>query len=299
MSRQMKGNLILLLTAFVWGMGFVSQSLGMEYIGPFTFNCLRNIIASLFLIPCIYFLQKISGEKTKPMTKAEKKYLFKGGFFCGTALFVASSFQQIGIKYTTVGKAGFITALYVIIVPILGIFMKKKVAPKIWISMVIAVTGLYLLCINESLSIQYGDILVLACAFGYSIHILVIDHFSPHTDGVKMSCIQFMVCGIISIIPSLIVETPVLGDILKSMLPILYAAVISSGIGYTMQIVAQKNTDPVVASLILSLESVFSVLSGWAVLGQSLSLKEIAGCVLMFGAIILAQLPEKKKKKKI
>ena len=141
MSRQMKGNLILLLTAFVWGMGFVSQSLGMEYIGPFTFNCLRNIIASLFLIPCIYFLQKISGEKTKPMTKAEKKYLFKGGFFCGTALFVASSFQQIGIKYTTVGKAGFITALYVIIVPILGIFMKKKVAPKKWISMVIAVTG--------------------------------------------------------------------------------------------------------------------------------------------------------------
>ena len=174
--------------------------------------------------------------------------------------------------------------------------MKKKVAPKIWISMVIAVTGLYLLCINESLSIQYGDILVLACAFGYSIHILVIDHFSPNTDGVKMSCIQFMVCGIISIIPSLIVETPVLGNILKSMLPILYAAIISSGVGYTMQIIAQKNTDPVVASLILSLESVFSVLSGWAVLGQSLSLKEIAGCVLMFGAIILAQLPEKKKK---
>jgi drug/metabolite transporter (DMT)-like permease len=295
-KKRIRGNLMLILTALIWGTGFVSQSLGMEYIGPFTFNCVRNIIASLFLIPCIWFLGKISGEKKQPMNEAEKKYLLKGGLYCGLALFVASSFQQIGIKYTTVGKAGFITALYVIIVPVLGIFMHKKVSAKIWVSMVIAVTGLYLLCINESISINKGDLFVLACAFAYSIHILVIDRFSPHTDGVKMSCIQFFVCGTASIIPSLIFETPVIADILRSMAPILYAAILSSGVAYTLQVVAQKDTDPVIASLILSLESVFSALSGWLVLNQKLSAKEIFGCALMFGAIILAQLPEKEKK---
>ena len=294
-KKRIRGNLMLILTALIWGTGFVSQSLGMEYIGPFTFNCVRNIIASVFLIPCIWFLGKISGEKKQPMNESEKKYLLKGGFYCGLALFVASSFQQIGIKYTTVGKAGFITALYVIIVPVLGIFMHKKVSAKIWVSMVIAVTGLYLLCINESISINKGDLFVLACAFAYSIHILVIDRFSPNTDGVKMSCIQFWICAAISAVPMFILEKPTMSSIIAAWAPILYAGALSSGAGYTLQIVAQKDIDPTVASLICSLESVFSVLFAWLLLHQALSAKELFGCALVFIGVILTQIPDKNR----
>ena len=296
-NKSLKGNIMLMLTALIWGTGFVSQSLGMEYIGPFTFNGVRNIIAAIFLIPCIYFLRYINKEEKKKMSPHEKKYLLKGGIYCGTVLFFASSFQQMGIQYTSVGKAGFITALYVIIVPVMGIFLNKKVSAKIWVSMAAAVFGLYLLCINEGFSINKGDLLILICAFLFSVHILVIDSFSPNTDGVKLSCIQFMVCGIISILPSAILEAPLISDIIKSMGPILYAAVFSSGIAYTLQVVGQKYTSPVIASLILSLESVFSAIFGWIILSQTLSTKEIIGCIIVFAAIINAQIPEKIKTK--
>ena len=207
---------------------------------------------------------------------------------------MASNLQQFGVKYTTVGKAGFITALYIVLVPIFGIFLKKKVGVKVWISVAISVVGLYLLCMTEKLSISKGDFLVLLCAIVFSIHILVIDHFSPLVDGVRMSCIQFWITGILSAIPMFLFEKPSLSAIFAAAVPLLYAGVMSSGVAYTLQIVAQKDADPTVASLILSLESVFSVLAGWAVLGQVMSMREICGCVLMFAAIILAQLPERK-----
>ena len=296
-NKSLKGNIMLMLTALIWGTGFVSQSLGMEYIGPFTFNGVRNIIASLFLIPCIYFLRFINKEEKKKISSDEKKYLLKGGIYCGIVLFFASSTQQIGIQYTSVGKAGFITALYVIIVPVMGIFMNKKVSAKIWVSMAAAVFGLYLLCINEGFSINKGDLLVILCAFLFSVHILVIDSFSPNTDGVKLSCIQFMVCGLISIVPSVVLESHLFSDIIRSMGPILYSAVFSSGIAYTLQVVGQKYTSPVIASLILSLESVFSAIFGWIILGQSLSTKELIGCIIVFAAIINAQIPKKIKTK--
>ena len=199
----------------------------------------------------------------------------------------------MGIQYTTAGKAGFITAFYIVFVPVLGIFLKKAAGWKVWMSVFLALIGLYFLCIKEGFSIGKGDIMIFACALVFAVHILVIDYFSPRTDGVKMSCIQFLVCGILSGLPALLFESPDLAGILAAKVPILYAGVMSCGVAYTLQIVGQKNMNPTVASLILSLESCISVIAGWLILGQNLSSREIFGCVLMFGAIILAQLPQK------
>lgn len=302
-NKSLKSSLLLLLTAVIWGTAFVAQSVGMEYVGGFTFNCTRSLIGSAFLVPCIFFLdwlKKREGDapespKTPEEAAAGRKTLIVGGIACGVVLFIASNLQQFGIKYTTVGKAGFITALYIVLVPILGIFLKKKVSFKVWISVVLAVAGLYLLCITDGFSIGTGDFMVLLCAVAFAIHILVIDYFSPKTDGVRMSCIQFLVCGLLSGVCMLLFEQPVLSELLRAWMPILYAGVMSCGVAYTLQIVGQKGADPTVASLILSLESVVSVLAGWAILGQSLSGRELLGCVLMFGAIILAQLPGDRK----
>lgn len=299
-KMRLKSTIMLLLTAFIWGVAFVAQSVGMNYIEPFTFSCVRSLMGGIVLIPCICFLDrwnKKNGDATDkkvPMTKKEKRTLITGGLCCGLALCVASNLQQFGVKYTTVGKAGFITALYIVLVPIFGIFLKKKAGAKIWASVVISVIGLYLLCITEKLTISKGDFFVLLCAVVFTIHIMVIDYFSPKVDGVRMSCIQFWVTGILSAIPMVLIEKPSVSAIVAAAVPLLYAGVMSSGVAYTLQIVAQKDADPTVASLILSLESVFSVLAGWVVLGQVLRPKEIIGCVLMFGAIILAQLPERK-----
>ena len=220
--------------------------------------------------------------------------LWTGGICCGLALCVAANLQQVGIMYTTVGKAGFITALYILIVPIFGLFFRKKVRPLLWVCVAIAVVGLYLLCMSETLTIAKGDLYVFACAIVFAIHILVIDHFAPHVDGVKMSCIQFFVTAVLSGILMLIYEEPNWADISAAWLSIGYAGVLSCGVAYTLQIVAQKHTQPVVASLLLSLESVVAVIAGIILLKEMPTLKEGIGCVLMFAAIILAQLPEKK-----
>ena len=296
-----KGNLrssaLLLLTACIWGVAFVAQSVGMEYVGPFTFNFVRSILGGLVLIPCIFFLnreKKTEAEKISAEEKrAQRKTLLTGGICCGVALCLATNFQQIGIQYTTVGKAGFITACYIVIVPVIGLFMKKKCSPMIWLSVLLAVVGLYLLCINEQFSIGYGDILVFVCAILFSVHILIVDYFSPKVDGVKMSCIQFLVCGLLSGIAMLFAEQPQLSAVLLAWKPIAYAGIMSCGVGYTLQIVGQKGMNPTIASLILSLESCISVLAGWLLLGQTLSMREGLGCVVMFAAIILAQLPAK------
>lgn len=302
-KKQVRNSLLLLLTAIIWGSAFVAQSVGMDYVGPFTFTFSRNIIGGLFLLPCIWVLRRLkekesSAQKTKPrlaVTKTE----WIGGICCGLALCAASNFQQIGIKYTTVGKAGFITALYVVIVPIMGLFLKKKVSPLVWLCVILSVIGLYLLCMTEgSFSLAYGDLLVLVCAILFSIHIMVIDYFSPQGDGVVISCIQFFTCGIVSGIIMLFVERPQIADLIAAWLPILYAGVLSSGVAYTLQIVGQKDMNPTVASLILCLESVVSALAGWLILKQALSGRELFGCVLMFAAIVLAQLPMPQKKDK-
>lgn len=297
-KMTIKNTAMLLLTAFIWGVAFVAQSVGMDYIGPFTFSCVRSTMGGIFLIPCIWFLDRLAEkdpkeQPAKPYSRKEKKTLLVGGICCGVALCVASNLQQIGIQYTTVGKSGFITAMYIVIVPVLGLFMKKKVGLKIWISVAASVVGLYLLCMTERMTIGKGDILVMLCALVFSIHILVIDHFAPKVDGVRMSCIQFLVTGVLSAVPMLIWEKPTFAQIFAAAGPLLYAGILSCGVAYTLQIVGQKDADPTVASLILSLESVFSVLAGWVILGQRLSGKELAGCILMFGAICLAQLPEK------
>ncbi|MGN0711537.1 MAG: DMT family transporter [Anaerovoracaceae bacterium] len=305
MSKKMRSNFLLVLTALIWGSAFVAQIKGMDLLGPFSFACIRNLVGAVFLIPVIYFLQGLERknnpeafavEKTEEEKKAERKVLIAGGISCGIALFVAGSLQQVGLMYTTAGKGGFITALYIVIVPILGLFLKKKVRPIIWLCVAVAAVGLYLLSIKGGFTIGKGDLLVLLCAFGFAIHILVIDYFSPKTDGVKMSCIQFFIVGILSGVVMFITEEPTLSAILASWMPILYSGVLSSGVAYTLQIVAQKDTDPTVASLLLSLESVFAVISGMIVLHETMSGREVLGCVLMFAAIITAQLPSKEER---
>lgn len=299
-----KNALILILTAFIWGTAFVAQSVGMDYLGPFTFNGVRSIVGGIALLPCIWFLQAVNGgshdkEADRERTGANaaesgRKDLVLGGAACGLLLFGASSLQQIGIQYTTAGKAGFITAFYIVIVPVLGIFLHKKIGWKVWLAVAVALAGLYFLCITERFTIGKGDILIFLCALIFSVHILVIDYFSPKVDGVKMSCIQFFVCGIVSLPFMFLLETPRIGAMVEGWMPLLYAGVLSCGVAYTLQIIGQKNVNPAVASLILSLESCFSVLAGWAVLGERLSMRESIGCILMFIAIILAQLPEKR-----
>ena len=288
---RVKNGVMLFLTAFIWGTAFVAQSVGMDYLEPFTFNGVRSLIGGIALLPCIWLLHKLNGESKK---EESGKVLLIGGLACGVLLFAASSLQQIGLKYTTAGKAGFITAFYIVIVPVLGIFLHKKIGWKIWLAVVLALAGLYFLCITESFSIGKGDFLIFLCALIFAVHILVIDYFSPKVDGVKMSCIQFFVCGILSLPFMFTIETPKAAAMTAAWMPLLYAGVLSCGVAYTLQILGQKNVNPAVASLILSLESCFSVLAGWIVLGERLSLRESAGCVLMFAAIILAQLPDKK-----
>ena len=291
---KLKNNLLLVLAALIWGVAFVAQSVGMEYVGPFTFNAVRFLIGGLVLVPCIFFLdrreRKERGEKILEQREARRTLLL-GGLCCGLCLTVASTLQQFGIMYTTVGKAGFITALYMIIVPVIGIFLGKKLALPVWVSVGLGVAGMYLLCITESFHINFGDLLVLLCSICFAGHILVIDYFSPRADGVKMSCIQFFICGIICAVPMLLLEHPSLTVILNAWQPILYTGILSCGVAYTLQIVAQKGTNPVAASLLLSLESVFSVLAGWLILGQRMSVREIFGCVLVFAGIILVQIP--------
>ena len=296
-NPKFKNNVMLVLTALIWGSAFVAQSVGMDYIGPFTFNSLRCFLGGIVLLPVIGVMgRRKKTEGTEVQGDEENrsgKMLWVGGLFCGLALALASSLQQIGLVYTSAGKAGFITALYILIVPVLGLFPGRRAGGKTWAGVGLAVVGMYFLCMKEGFSIAYGDVLMIICAFVFSLHILIIDYFSPKVDGVKLSCIQFFICGILCAVPMFVREKPAMGSILDAYLPLLYAGVLSCGVAYTLQIIAQKNTDPTVASLILSLESVFAALTGWLIIHETLSGKELFGCALVFAAIILAQLPEK------
>lgn len=319
-THKLRNTFFLFLTAMIWGAAFVAQSVSMDYIGPFTFICLRSVIGGLFLIPVIIVLDGIrrksqnesanvvSSENTlhnieMDIEKEEKqrlswknKQLIEGGIVCGILLFFANCFQQTGIQYTTVGKAGFITTFYIIIVPLIGLFFKKYCGILTWIGVVIALAGLYFLCITQKLTIQRGDALILCCSVLYAGQILAIDHYNPFVDGVKMSCIQFLTGGVRGAVFMFLFENPSVAMILSAAGPILYTGIMSTGVGYTLQIVGQKGLNPTVAALILSLESVFSALSGYVFLHQVLTTRELIGCVLMFIAIVLAQLPDIRRK---
>ena len=290
---------LLLLAAFIWGVAFVAQSMGMEYVGPFTFNGCRFLLGGMVLTPIALLREKRyqKEEAYKKLSAVEKKrhtfVTLLGGLCCGIAICIASSFQQIGMLYTSVGKAGFITALYIVLVPIMGIVLKKKVSSMVWVGVLLAAIGSYLLWITESFSINKGDMLVFACAVCFSFHIMIIDYFAPKADGVALSCLQFWISGIISIGIALVSETPEIGAITLAIGPIAYAGIMSCGVAYTLQIIGQKNMKPAVASLILSLESVISVLAGWLILQEVMTRRQLIGCVLMFVAVILAQIPGK------
>lgn len=301
-SHKVRNTILLFLTALIWGVAFVAQSVSMDYIEPFTFICLRSFIGGSFLIPCIYLLNRGKGEG-KTLDKAGKlpwwkdRQLITGGVVCGLFLFAANCFQQTGIQYTTVGKAGFITAFYIIIVPLMGIFLKRYCGILTWVAVVIALAGLYFLCINERLQIQPGDFLILISAFLFAGQIMAIDHYVQYVDAVKMSCIQFFTGGVLGGIAMFLFENPQWSSITAAAIPVLYTGIMSTGVAYTLQIVGQKGMNPTIAALILSLESVFSAISGFVILHQVLSFRELFGCVLMFVAIILAQLPDVPKKK--
>lgn len=314
-THKLRNTFFLFLTAMIWGAAFVAQSVSMDYIGPFTFICLRSVIGGLFLIPVIIVLdgiRKKSQNESADVVNSENilhieteekqrlswknKQLIEGGIVCGIFLFFANCFQQTGIQYTTVGKAGFITTFYIIIVPLIGLFFKKYCGILTWIGVVVALAGLYFLCITQKLTIQRGDALILCCSVLYAGQILAIDHYNPFVDGVKMSCIQFLTGGILGAAFMLLFENPSIAMILSAAGPILYTGIMSTGVGYTLQIVGQKGLNPTVAALILSLESVFSALSGYVFLHQVLTTRELIGCVLMFIAIVLAQLPDIRRK---
>lgn len=318
-THKVRNTILLLLTALIWGVAFVAQSVSMDYIEPLTFICLRSLIGGIVLLPCIWVFDHLDGKKrdvdkeergmdadrsgsgsTPAATKtAGKTYrwwtdrkLLLGGVVCGLFLFAANCFQQTGIQYTTVGKAGFITSFYIIIVPLMGIFLKRYCGILTWVAVVIALAGLYFLCMNEELQLQTGDFLILISAFLFAGQIMAIDYFNTFLDGVKMSCIQFFTGAVLGCIGMLLFENPQLSLIFDAAVPVLYTGVMSTGVAYTLQIIGQKGMNPTMAALILSLESVFSALSGFVILRQVLSGRELLGCVLMFAAIILAQLPD-------
>lgn len=298
--NRIRQNVLPVLAALIWGTAFVAQSVGADYVEPFTFNAARSAVAFLFLLVlCAVFRalrKRDSGGAQTP--SGSRKDLLIGGICCGVALTVATNLQQKGLETTTSGKAGFITALYIVIVPIVGIFLKKKAPKTIWISVVLAVAGLYCLCITEDFTITSGDFYILLCAFSFSAHILVIDYFTQRVDGVELSCAQFLVVTVLSAIGMLATETPSMEALRICIGPILYVGILSSGVAYTLQILAQKDSNPTVVSLLLSLESVFATLAGAIILHDQMSGKEYFGCVLMLVAVVLAQLPEPRKREK-
>ena len=299
--NQVRQVVFPILAAFIWGTAFVAQDLCADSIGTFAFNATRYFIAVLALLVVIAVSDKAKKNRPTPTAeekKAANKQLWLGGLCCGVALAIASNFQQAGlVAGTDAGKAGFITALYVVLVPVFGLFFKRKVSLPVWIAVVCGVVALYLLCIKGDFSLAAGDLLILVCAVCFAVHILVIDHFTAYCDGVKLSCLQFLFAGIISAVCMFLFETVDFAAIWSCILPLLYVGIFSCGVGYTLQILAQKDSNPTVVTILLSLESVFAVIAGAIILHQQMTVREYIGCVVMFAAVILAQIqfPEKKK----
>lgn len=299
MNRKMLGNLLLTLTAMIWGTAFVGQRVGMESIEPFTFTAARMALAAVAVGMVSLIVDRKKPENENRDMESEKqitRYTLIGGFCCGVFLTAGSLFQQVGVVYTSAGKAGFITAMYMLLVPVINfLFFKKRNSLRVWLAVLVGVAGMYLLCMTEGFSLTKGDTLVLICAFMFSGHILCCDYFAPRGKAITISAIQFAVTSLISAVFAFLFEEPSWAKVVSAMIPILYCGLISGGVGYTLQIVAQKYTDPTIASLLMSLESVFAVIAGALLLGERMSGRELLGCVVMFAAIVLVQIPEKKK----
>lgn len=294
---KFKGEFCLFLAAFIWGSVFIFQKMGMDHIGPFTFGIFRFCLGALALLPVIWISGAINKRRPEPreITPFTDKTLWLGALLGGVSNFVAGSLQQVGLVYTTAGKAGFITSMSIVIVPLFLLFMRKKVGKMTWIGIAMATTGLYLLCITESFSLQLGDSLVLGCAVAYSFQILIIDYFAERVDAVKLSFMMFMLAGILSGITALFTETIELQAILDCAVPILYVAILEVSVAFTLQVVGQKYTSPALAAIIMSLESVFAAICGGLFLGETMTAREITGCVIMFAAFVISQLPDRKQ----
>ncbi len=296
MNTQTKNSLLLLLCSFIWGTAFVAQSAG-SGMGAYSFLAGRSWLAVLVLIPTMLVFDAVNRRRTgtdgRPKTESEKKQLVVAGFVCGTFLFAASAAQQIGITINpSTAKAGFLTAMYVVLVPVFGLFLGRKGSAQLWVSMVVAVLGLYLLCMKNGFTgIESSDWILLSCAVLFSFQIMAVDHFSPRMDGVRLSLVEFLVVSVESTVAAFLFETPTTAEFAANALPILYCGVLSSGVAYTLQILGQRDLNPAIASLLMCLESVFSALGGWLLLHQSLSGREVFGCALIFAAVVLAQLP--------
>jgi drug/metabolite transporter (DMT)-like permease len=291
--KRFRGEAFLLLAAIVWGSAFIFQKMGMDYIGPLTFGAFRFTIGAIALLPVIYFADclKRKHEQTKEITSFKNRTLIVGGLLCGIACFVASSFQQIGIVYTTAGKAGFITSMNILIVPLFMIFLRKKVGIWTWIAVAVGCFGMYLLCITDGFTIKLGDGLVMICAIFYAVQILVIDYFVEKVDAIKLAFYQFVVAGVLSLITALMFETIDLTAVVDCAVPILYTAILEVSVAFTLQMVGQKNTNPAIAAILLSLESIFAAICGCIFLGEVMTVRETLGCVIMFGAFIITQIP--------
>ena len=296
MKRSVKGNLFLFMAALIWGCALVAQKAGMSHLGPFGFTAIRCIMGGLVLLPLIWHLDRKKTAEEKAQEAGRKETLI-GSVVCGLVLTSLILFQQFGLPYTTVGKAGFITALYILLTPVIGIFLGKKAGKNLWIGVVIGLAGMYMLCLYEGASgLTFGDLMMLGAAVMAATHIHVIDHFVQKIDAVKLSSYQFIACGLVCVIPMFIFEEISWDAVIDCAIPILYAGLISCGVGYTFQVIGQKATDPSLASLILSLETVFSLLAGWVFFKEVLSIPEYIGCGLMFIAILVSQLPDRKHK---
>ena len=316
--NPIKGSALLVLGSFIWGTTFVAQSMGTNHLNAFSFNCIRNFIGVFALLPVLFiqiYTEKDNVNSVQPLNSKNccieaasvsftqklrnifTKDLFLGGIICGTVLCLASNFQQMGIEHSTVGKSAFITTLYIVLVPLLGLFFKKKLSLQVWSGVILAMVGLYLLCMkDEAFVLTTGDIYLLLCAFFFTIQITAVDYYAPKVNCIALSMMQFLTTAVLSGIGMLFTELPTMENILDALFPLLYAGVLSSGIAYTFQIIGQKHLAPTVASLIMSLESVFATLAGWLILHEILSTKELIGCGLVFAAVVLTQLPTPSKK---
>ena len=280
--------LILTGAAVIWGVAFVAQSAGMRYIGPLTFTAVRSILAALFLLPCSFLFDR---KDAVPDGRASVRKELSVGLALGLILFFAANLQQFGLQYTSAGKSGFITSLYIVMVPIFGLLLKKRVRPILWVCVIAALTGFYVLSVNDRFSIGLGDLLTLACAACFSLHILCIDRFAAHMNVVRLSCIQFAVISLLSVPLMFLFEEPIMKDILRAWLPLVFAGVFSGGLAYTMQMFGQRRMDPAAASLLCSSESMFAALAGWILLHERMSGRELIGCALVLTAVVCSQLP--------
>lgn len=294
MKKQLKGSLALLCGTFIWGSAFIAQRVGMDLIGPFTFQAIRCMLAVIFLfLITLIFDWKIGIQQS--LSKWKNKRLWMAGGICGCALFVAASLQQIGLVYTDPGKAGFLTAMYIVLVPMLGIFVHRRPGLNAVISVVLALVGLYLLSFMGVTSINVGDLFLIGGALGFAVQILLIDRFAQDLDGLRLNCVQALVVAVLSVPFMLLTEELDMGNILACWLPLGFAGILSMGVAYSLQIVGQKNLEPTTASLIMSLESVFAALGGWLILHNTMTPRELCGCVLVFAGVIISQLPTKKQ----